>query len=92
MDLLERVQKTAMKMIQGLVHQSYEERLKELGFFRVEKRKLQGDLIVAFQCLKGFYKHEGNQILTWAGNERTRENGFKLKEWKFRLDVGGNFY
>ena len=78
-------------MIQGLVHLSYEDRLKELGLFSLEKRELQRDLTVAFQCLKSVHKHEGNQLFTWAGSDRTRENGFKLKEWRFRLDVGGKF-
>jgi len=74
-------------MIQGLEHLSYEDTLKGLGLFSLEKRRLQGDFIRDCQYLSGVYKQEGNQLFTRVDSDRTRGNSFKLKERKFRLDV-----
>jgi len=63
-------------MIRGLEHLPCKDRLRELGLFRLEKRRLQGDLTAAFQSTKGAYKHEGSQLFTRVDNSRTRGNGF----------------
>ena len=72
-ELLERFQRRATKMIKGLEHLPYEDRLRELGLFRLEKRKLGGDLTAAFQYLKGAYKQEGSQLFERVDNSKTRE-------------------
>ncbi|GAB0188513.1 hypothetical protein GRJ2_001316600 [Grus japonensis] len=87
MELLEQVQRRAMKMIRGLEHLLYEDRLSKLRLFSLQKRRLQGHLIAAFQYLKEAYKKAGEGLFTMAWSDRTRGNGLKLKEGRFRLDI-----
>ena len=67
-------------MVRGLEHLSHEERLRELALFSLEKKRLQGDLIVAFQYLKGGYKEDGGRIFIRIRGDRMRGEGFKVKE------------
>ncbi|KAK4816867.1 hypothetical protein QYF61_024509 [Mycteria americana] len=92
MDLLEQVQRRATKMIRGLECLSYKERLRELGLFSLQKRRLQGDLIAAFQYLQGAYKKDGDRLLSRACSDRTKGNSFKLKEGRFRWDIRKKFF
>jgi len=91
MDLLEWIQR-ATKMIRGTEHLSYEERLGELGLLSLEKRRLWEDLRAAFQYLKGAYKKAGEELFIRACRDRTRGNGFKLKEGRFRLDIRKKYF
>ncbi|KFQ60638.1 hypothetical protein N334_14318, partial [Pelecanus crispus] len=92
MELLERVPKRATKMIRGLEHLSCKDRLRELGLFSLEKRRLRGDLIVAFQYLKWAYRKDGENPFSKACCDRTRNNRFKLKKNRFGLDIRKKFF
>ena len=76
-DLLDRVQRRAANMIQGMEHLSFEDTLRELGPFILEKRRLRRDLITACQYLNGGYQKEGGRLgfvvmvsWTWFHTER----------------------
>ncbi|KAF7245560.1 RNA-directed DNA polymerase from mobile element jockey [Varanus komodoensis] len=85
---IERVQRRATKMIHGLETLPYEERLRELGMFSLQKRRLMGDM---YKYLKGCHKKEGQDLFSLILECRTWNNQFELQQPRFRLDIRKSF-
>lgn len=76
----------------GQEHLPCEERLGDQGWFSLQKRWLQRDLIDAPHCLYGNDQGEGTGLFTEIHSGRVRVKRHKLKQEGFRLDVRGNFF
>ncbi|KAK4811454.1 hypothetical protein QYF61_006388 [Mycteria americana] len=77
---LSKLEKYGSRGVTVLEQKSYEERLRELGLFSLEKRRLRGDLIALYNCLKGGCREVGVGLFS----QKERENGSNLA-FMFRL-------
>lgn len=81
MEILKRVQQRTTKVIKGLGHHSYKERLRDLSV-QSGKEKAQGHLIKVYRNLKGGCRENGSRHFL-VPSDWIRGNGYKLKQGRF---------
>ncbi|KAF7251859.1 Mitogen-activated protein kinase-binding protein 1, partial [Varanus komodoensis] len=88
---LESVQYRATRLVAGLQGMPYEARLRELGLFSLEKRRLRGDLLATYRYVRGCHTEMGRDLFSPAEEGRMRSNGAKLREPRLHLDARKHF-
>src|SRR5215469_16679454 len=91
-NVLERVQKRATKMIPECRGLSYEERLNICGLTTLRKCRLRGDLIETFKLLKGFDKMDCKRFFKMSSVISTRGHNMKLGKKFSRTGTRKNFF
>lgn len=90
--LLESIQRRATKLIPSLKRLSYEDRLKDLNMFSVERRMLRGDLIQVYKLFSGLDNLDPNIFFSLNTDNATRGHNFKIKKESCKLDIRKHFF
>ena len=71
---------------------SYEERLRELGLFSLEWRRLRGDLIQVYKMMKGIDRVNVQRLFHRVDGAVTKGHNYRIHGGRYRKDVRGRFF
>jgi len=82
----------ATKMLRGLKNPLYEERVRDLEIFSLEKRRLRGDLINVCKYIKAGCLESATRLFSVVSRNRIKDNRTKLEHREFHLSMRKNFF
>ncbi len=82
---LGRVQRLSTRLVRGLRHVPYEERLRQLNLFSLERRRLRADLILAFKIFKGEVNLNSFEFFLRLPRASLRGHTYRLLQGRSRL-------
>ena len=91
-DILEKVQHRATKLIAGIADLPYEQRNRILNLHSLYARRMRGDLIETYKILNGITCISSNKLFTLNVNSRTRGHNLKLYKRRSRLNIDKFFF
>jgi ribonuclease P/MRP protein subunit RPP40 len=91
-DMIERVQRRATKLIEGFKDKCYSERLSHCGLISMEKRRVRGDLIQVFKMLMDKDRADFNKFFEIQTSYRTRGHNCRIVKHRSHLDVRKYFF
>ena len=90
-EAIERVRRRFTRVLPGLGGMPYEDRLRELSLFFLERRRMRGDLIEVYKMLRGIDWVDSQRLFPRAEMVATRGHRFKVLGIRYRGDVGVSF-
>ena len=86
-DMVDSIQRRASKLVAGLRHMTYEDRLKELNWIPINKRRLMLDLVEVYRLLHNIDSLRGHNLFELCHENRTRGHNWKIRKPMCRLDA-----
>ena len=71
---------------------SYQYWVRTLGLYSLRKRRLRGDVIALYSFLGRTSRDRGADLFFLVCSDRIRQNGSKLCQGRFRLDIRKHFF